>query len=84
MKWQLTHHLGKNPKHLILISKAKKSHCFPAPKSKTSNSNMLINQHIFDNVQQQQQQRSLSPKTMGLSMDPQQTKWGSWRYKLEE
>ena len=33
---------------------------------------MLINQHIFDNVQQQQQ-RSLSPKTMGLSMDPQQT-----------
>ena len=32
---------------------------------------MLINQHIFDNVQQQQQ--SLSPKTMGLSMDPRQT-----------
>lgn len=69
----MTHHLGRNPKHLILISKAKKSHCFPAPKGKTSNSNTLINQHIFDNVQQQQQ--SLSPKTMGLSMDPQQTNW---------
>lgn len=67
----MTHHLGRNPKHLILISKAKKSHCFPAPKSKPSNLNMLINQHIFDNVQQQQQ--SLSPKTMGLSMDPRQT-----------
>jgi len=67
----MTHHLGRKPKQLILISKAKKSHCFPAPKSKPSNLNMLINQHIFDNVQQQQQ--SLSPKTMGLSMDPQQT-----------